>query len=319
MATKGFDDRNVIGLFYALYEEVRQASWMTKLSLFNPNSDRGTEEYGLFGGFPGMREWIGPRQLVNAVKKSYTITNRKFESSCGIQEEDLDRDKTGLLEAYLADYAEQVPAGHWEDLIIELLNANGLCYDGIAFFSASHVLNDETAQVNELTASQCPSLNITTTTAPTAEEAARALLQVIGYMQTYKNDKGRLVNRNAKGFTVMTSSVAIQAAMLEAITSTTLSSTVSNPLNGLKLAGLDVDVQLEGGYTGVAPTTEFLTFRKDGRLKPFLTQEEQQLTVDMLDRMSDHFKINGQLAILLKARRAAGYGLWQHASRSTFS
>lgn len=319
MATKGFDDRNVIGLFYALYEEVRQNSWITKLCLFNGNSDRGTEEYGLFGGFPGMREWIGPRQMATAVKKSYTIVNRKFESSCPITEEDLDRDKTGLLEAYLADYAEQVPSGHWEDLVIELLNANGLCYDGIAFFSALHVLNDETAQINELTASQCTNLNIGTATAPTAEEAARALLQVIGYMQTYKNDKGRLVNRNAKGFTVMTASVAIQAAMIEAITSVTLSNNVSNPLNGLKLAGLDIDVQLEPSYTGVAPTTEFLTFRKDGRLKPILTQEEQALTVDMLDRDSDYFKLQGAIAILLKARRAAGYGLWQHASRSTFS
>lgn len=319
MPTKGFDDRNVIGLFYALYEEVRQNSWASRLSLFNPNSDRGTEEYGIFGGFPGMREWIGPRQLDKAVKKSYSITNRKFESSLPVNEEDLDREKTGLLEAYIADYAEQVPAGHWEDLILELLNTNGPCLDGSNFFSATHQFAEETAQTNELTASECPALNVGTATTPTPEEAARALMQVIGKIQLFQNDKGRLINRNAKGFTVMCSTVAIQSAMLEAIASQTLSSLVSNPLNGLKLAGLDVDVQLEGGYTGVAPTTEFLVFRKDGRLKPFLQQEEQMLTVDMLDRDSEHFKINGQIAILLKARRNTGYGLWQHAARATMS
>lgn len=316
---RGFDSRDVIGLLMALYEEQRAMSWATRLSLFNGGSTRGEEEYGIFGGFPGMREWIGERQMQTAIKKTYNIRNVKYESSMPFAEEDADRDKSGLFEAYIRDYAAQSPVGHWEDLIIALLNANGTCYDGIAYFSASHVLEAETAQVNELTATQCPALNIGTATAPTAEEAARALLQVIGYMRTFRNNKGRLVNRNAKQFTVMTASTAIGAAIQEAVSSNTLSGTVSNPLNGERLVGLKIEVEIEPDYTGSAPTTEFLTFRTDGNLKPFLLQEEKALTYDMLDRTSDYFKLQNKLAVLLDARRGAGYGLWQHASRSTLS
>lgn len=319
MANTGFDDRNIIGLFSALYEERVDESWAGQVSLYNGNSDSAEEEYGIFGGFPQMREWIGPRHLQVVAKKTYAIRNRPYESSLPFKEVDLDREKTKLLEAYIGDYAEQGPAGHWEDLIIELVNTNGLCYDGKNFFATDHKFKDETAQTNDLTASECPALNTSSATAPTPEEAARALLQVVGYMQGFTNDKSRAMNGNAKDFLVQVKTVELHSALLEAVSSNMLSGMVSNPVNGLRLDNVKFDVKRVPTFTHASAASQMHVYRKDGRLKPFLRQDEKQMMIDMLDRTSDHYKLNKELVLLLDCRRGAGYGLWQHAARATFS
>jgi len=322
MANTGYDDRNIIGLFQALYEDRVDQSWAGKLSLYNGDSDRAEEEYGIFGGFPQMREWVGARQLQTIGKKTFAIRNRPFESSLPVREVDLDRDKTGLLEAYIGDYAEQVPAGHWEDLLIELINNNGVCYDGQNFFDTDHKFSassSESQQTNEVTATQCPALNVATATSPTAEEAARALLQLVGYQQGFTNDRSRAVNGNAKDFLVMVKSVELHSAILEAVSSQNLSNTVSNPLTGLRMDNVKFEVIRVPSLSFANDTSRVMVFRKDGRLKPFLRQDEKAMEYDMLDRNSDHFKLNKELVMLLDARRGAGYGIWQHAIRGTFS
>jgi len=39
------------------------------------------EIYGWLGQFPQLREWIGQRHVHNLKAHSFTITNRKFEST----------------------------------------------------------------------------------------------------------------------------------------------------------------------------------------------------------------------------------------------
>src|SRR3954451_15968443 len=101
----GFDDRNVIGLFQSRYEELFNMNWAKSLSLYNPSSDRDTETYGIFGGFPKMRQWIGARQAQTTAQKSYNIRNLPYESTLVVQQRLLDRDKTGLLSAYVGNFA----------------------------------------------------------------------------------------------------------------------------------------------------------------------------------------------------------------------
>ena len=80
----GFDDRNVIPLFINRYEQLFAGSWAMDLSLYVPNSMRGTEVYGMLGGYPKMREWIGARQAqVTAQRATRSATSRtKAPWSC---------------------------------------------------------------------------------------------------------------------------------------------------------------------------------------------------------------------------------------------
>lgn len=313
----GFDDRNVIGLFQSRYEELFNMNWASELSLYNPNSSKESEEYGLFGGFPKMREWIGARQAQTIAQRSYTIRNAPYESTLIVPQRMLDRDKTGLLNAHVGNFAEGCVANHWEDLVVALINANGLGYDAQNYFDTDHQFASETAQTNEITVTEVPALNVGTATDPTPTEWASALMGLVGHQMTFKDDKGRFVNQNARKFSVAVSTVALFTGLSTALTQNTLAGTVDNPLNGLRAAGYEFKPLFLPGLTSA--TAKVRLFRRDGQLKPFILQQEQDIEYQLLGRGSDYFFENKAIKVGVDASRGAGYGDWMHALSGTFS
>lgn len=313
----GFDDRNVIGLFQSRYEVLFNESWASQLSLYNPESDAEAETYGLFGGYPRMREWIGARQAQGTAQRSYTIRNLPYESTLVVKQTMLNRDKSKLLTAYVNNFAGGCVANHWEDLVVTLINANGLCYDGQNFFDTDHQFGSETAQKNLLTATEVPALNITDTANPTSLEWASAIIGTVAYMMTIKDDKDRVVNQNARKFAITVSTVAQFTNLLTALTSDELPGNVDNPLMGLKAAGFTFVPLFLPQLTSA--TTKFRMFRMDGELKPFILQSEQEIEYNLLGRGSDFYFENKAIKLGVDASRGAGYGLWEHAAESQFS
>lgn len=317
MAVKGFERQNIIGLFRTKYDVRMAGSWANRLSLFNPASGDSSEEYGIFGGYAAMREWIGARQAQTVAKKSYTIRNKPYESSLVVKQRDLERDDSGLLEAYIGNYANGVVVNQWEDLLIDLINANGNCYDGKAFFSASHVWGDSGTQKNLVTASEVPALNVTTAATPTPTEMAAAILGLTGQILTFKDDKGRSVNGDAQKFIVAVGTVPLFTAAVQAVSSNLLTGLVDNPLSGLKQAGFTFEVKFLNQLTSASD--KLFVFREDGELKPFLLQEEQGVQYQFLGEGTDFYFENKAYKLGVDASRGAGYGLWEHACCGTFS
>ena len=75
-------------------------------------------------------------------------------------ERQLSRDQSGLLQRYIGGFAQNVVANQWEDLLTSLVNTNGNAYDGNAYFGTTHQFGSETAQKNQVTASDVPSLDV---------------------------------------------------------------------------------------------------------------------------------------------------------------
>lgn len=317
MAVTGYDDRNVLGLFFQNYEATFAGSWASMLGFYNGNSDRAAETYGFFGSNPAMREWIGARQAVVLNKKSLTITNKPYEATIAIPQEELDRDKTGILNARLSTFASDAGADHWETLLTSLINSNPLCYDTQNFFDTDHAEGDSGTQVNELGVTQVPSSNVTTTTAPTPTEMANCILEATAHMLTYVNDKARPVNGQARKFVVQVSTAPLFAAATQAISSNLLAGTVDNPLTGMKQGGFTYSVSLVPGITSA--TDKFNLFRADGPLAAFILQDEKPIEVNLLGRGSDFYFENNAIKLGVDARRAVGPGLWHYASRITLT
>lgn len=307
----GFDDRNIIGLVQSTYEERLGGSWAGRMSLYNPDSDSAVEEYGIFGGHAAMREWIGARQANTINKKQYEIRNRDYEATLVVPEKDLNRDKSGLLQAHVNNFVDSTVIYQWEDLLTALINANGACYDGQNFFSATHSWGDSGVQKNLVVAGDLAALNVGTATDPTPQEMAGAILALVGHMMTFKNDKGRYVNGNAKQFVVQVATVPLYSAAMQAITSNLLTGMVDNPINGMKLGGFKFDVLLNAGLTSA--TDKIRIFREDGALKPFITQEEQGIDYQLLGRGSDFYFDNKAIKLGVDTSRGAGYGQWTDA------
>lgn len=320
MGTTGFDDRNILGGFDIAARDAFAGSWASGISFYNGNSDRATETYGVLGANSAMREWVGARQAQILRKKEYSITNAKYESTLVIPKEEVERDKSGLLQERMSMFAQDVVAGHWESLGTTLLNAgaSGLAYDGVAFYSASHVWGDSGTQSNLLTSSALSALDVTTAAAPTPAEMARIILGVVAHMQGLKNDKGRLINGSARAFQIHCPTVNFYSAAVQAVASERLSESgqIDNPLRGLALAGFKFSVVPNYDLTD---TDAIQVFRTDGPLGALILQDEQEPELSVLGPGSDFYFENDAYKLGVNARRGAGYGFWEYAVNATIS
>lgn len=134
-----------------------------------------SETYAWLGDIPGMREWIGEREIQNLSGSAYVIRNKDFELTVGVDRNAVEDDKIGLYNPSIQMLGESA-ALHPDELVYGLL-ANGFtekCYDGKAFFATDHPVGKDKAS-NKGTAKL--SMN--------AYKAARAS------MMSLKNSKGR--------------------------------------------------------------------------------------------------------------------------------
>lgn len=105
-------------------------------------SNTKSNTYGWLGSMPAFREWIGDR-VINSIKEhGYSITNRTFENTIGINRDDVEDDTLGIytpMVQSLAQEGQEFP----NELVYELL-MNGFgtaCYDGQNFFDVDHPVN----------------------------------------------------------------------------------------------------------------------------------------------------------------------------------
>lgn len=304
-----YDDANIIGLFQSKYEQRFEGSWAGRLSLYNGDSNSAAEDYALFGGFPKMREWIGARQAQTLAGNQYQIRNKPYESTLVVPQRMLTRDKSGLLEAHVGNYADGVVVNHWEDLLINLINTNGLCADGENYYDTDHPTTPGSTQKNIITSSEVPALNVVDPTAPTPLEMATVIMSAAAWLLTLQDDKGRYVNGNARKFVVVVSTVPLYTAAMQSISSNLLTGLVDNPLSGLKIGGFTFDVKLVPALTSA--TQKVRVFREDGELKPFILQQEQDIQYSMLGEGSDFFFENKAYKLGVDSSRGAGYGLYE--------
>ena len=88
-----------------------------------------------------MREWIGDREVQNLSASDYTIKNKDFELTIGIDRNAIEDDKIGLFNPSI-EMLGQSAAMHPDKLVFSLLKNgfNEKCFDGKAFFSSEHMI-----------------------------------------------------------------------------------------------------------------------------------------------------------------------------------
>ena len=110
-------------------------------------SNTREEQYGWFGNFPRMREWLGDRVIRNLVAQGFTVRNRKFEDTISVDRDDIADDRFSIFGPYLREMGRMARV-HPDELVYGLL-ANGfseLAYDGQFYFDTDHPVIDENDQ-----------------------------------------------------------------------------------------------------------------------------------------------------------------------------
>ena len=123
--------------------------WSPMVSTQIPSTVR-TNTYGWMARIMAMREWLGPRVLQNLEAHSYTITNRDFEVSVGVDRNDIEDDNLGIYNPLIQEMGRA--ARKWPDQLMRTtLQAGattGLGFDGLSFFNDAHTLDPGGTQDN---------------------------------------------------------------------------------------------------------------------------------------------------------------------------
>ncbi len=314
----------IIGTFYEQLAAEFDMSWASELGWLNSGSNQETETYKWLGMVPKFREWVNGRAAGHPKVESFSIRNKLWEQTLEFSIDDLRRDKTGQIMIRIGELA-QSGAAFWEDLVTTLINngnvALNTCYDGELFFDTDHPVKESTTgsttAKNLITTTEVTSLNVTTATAPTPDEAAKVIGGIVGHFMTYKSDQGHLLNSNARSFLIMCGTTDIWMAAQTAISAPFLTSGASNPLSGLKSRGYSFNVMLNPNLTSA--TDMIYLFRTDAKLKPFILQEETATKVTVIGAGSEEEFKNRRHLFGTERIGNAGYGLWQYAIKAQFS
>ncbi|TIW26163.1 MAG: hypothetical protein E5V63_14805 [Mesorhizobium sp.] len=127
----GFKTTFQAGIGLAATQQARVAMKVTSTSK--------SERYGWLANIPGIREWIGDRLIQNLSEYDYEIKNRPFESTIGVDRDDIEDDNLGTYGPLFQMMGDNV-ATFPDTLVWPFLKAGFAtsCYDGQYFFDTDH-------------------------------------------------------------------------------------------------------------------------------------------------------------------------------------
>lgn len=102
-------------------------------------STSASNTYGWLGKFPSLAKWIGDRNIQSMKSQAYTITNDDYESTVGVDRNDIEDDNLGVYSPIFKEMGNAA-AIHPDEMIFPLLAAGftTLCYDGQNYFDVEH-------------------------------------------------------------------------------------------------------------------------------------------------------------------------------------
>ena len=108
-----------------------------------PSTTR-SNTYGWLGKLPNMREWMGDRVVHGLAEHNYTIVNKDYELTVGVDRNDILDDNLGVYAPIMQEFGDSVAAKP-DMLVFEALKAGfvNTCYDGQNFFDTDHPVLDE--------------------------------------------------------------------------------------------------------------------------------------------------------------------------------
>lgn len=281
--------------------------WFNDIVL-RTTSDQASEQYAWLGAPPAMNEFIGKRKLNELKELSFIISNKDYENNIAVRSKDMRRDKTGQIQIRINQLAERVN-DHPASLISTLILAgeSTVAYDGQFFFDTDHVDGDSGTVNNDIT------YDVTTTTAPTADEMSAAIVNSIQQMYGFKDDKGVPINQSARSFDIMVP-IPFMGAALQARAQLLGAGGATAQLAALQ-GIFNIRIVPNPRLTW---TTKFATFRTDGGIRPFILQEDPGgRGVVAIGDGSEHEQMHKEQIFGVDWSGNVGYGYFQGAVLTT--
>lgn len=269
------------------------ASTKWQLIALKVPSGSALNNYKWLSQFPGMKKWIGEKQIKSLEGFNYTIVNDDWEATIEVDRNDIEDDNLGIYapQATMAgDSAGSLP----DEIVADLVNGAfaAKCYDGQFFFDTDHPVGNG-VKSNKGTAhlsADTPALALA------SYGAARTALMKM------TNDEGRPLN--------ITPDILLLPPALEAVgnvlmTADKLNDNSPNPYKGTAKVVV---------WPRLTSDTAWFLLCTDKAVKPFIYQERKPpYFVQQTNMDSDNVFMNKKYRYGVEARAAGGYGFWQLA------
>ena len=253
-------------------------------------STTGEQDYKWLGQMPGMREWIGEREVQALAAYDYLIKNKKFEMTIGVPRDDIEDDKYGVYTPLFSNMGEAA-ALHPDELVFGAMMSgfNEKCYDGLSFFNTAHKVGDATYSNRS-----------------NKKLSRESYMEGRSSIMSIKGDKGKSLKLVPDLLVVPPALEETARLILEAdqIDGTT------NVLKGTAKLHVEPALAEHPEYWFLLCTNRFL--------KPFIYQLRKKIKFTSLTRDTDEnvFMLDEYL-YGADGRSNAGYGFWQMAYGST--
>lgn len=140
--------QNVAGLYTGFRTTFNAAfsaaeSQWDQVGMLVPSST-AQEVYAWLGALPRFREWVGERVIQNLASHDYTIKNRDFELTIGVDRNAIEDDTYGVYKPAVQMMGSESKT-HPDELVFALLAAGlgTIGYDGQYFFDTDHPVLDK--------------------------------------------------------------------------------------------------------------------------------------------------------------------------------
>lgn len=255
------------------------------------SSNTAANDYAWLGQIPGMKEWIGDREVQHISEYGYTIKNKSFERTIGINRDAIEDDQYGIYTPMFSMMGQEA-GEHYNDLVFEMLTKGFTekCYDEKTFFAADHVSGEKTFS--------------NTSTAALSTESFLAARQA---MMSITGDKNKPLKLVPDLLVVSPKNEMVAKKILEA---SLIDGTTNITQN---LAKIKVATELSGDNEDAW----FLLCTKKF-LKPIILQIRKKIKFDMLTKDTDlNVFLQKEYLYGCDCRDNAGFGFWQMAYGST--
>lgn len=261
-------------------------------------STHNTETYGWMQRLLEMRKWVGPRVIQNMATQAYTLQNQTFESTLGVDREEIEDDTLGLFNPRVEEFG-RVAARIWERLLLDALQngnlAASLGFDGLPFFSTGHTLNPAGVQSNSISGG-----GLSVFSAANLDTAITAMSQFTG-------EDGRLLGVRATHIVIPK---ALEIAVRTVLSAALIANGGTNVFNGL----LDIIVVPDLPGSGAASVWYLVDL--SAPIKPLLLQVRKPVQLVSKTRETDDNVFWQKTYVWgIDCRGVAGYGPWWLAMR----
>jgi len=259
-------------------------------------SDTKTEDHDWLGTVPGMTEWVDDRKMKQLRAENVRIVNKDWANGLVINRNDILDDRLGIVNPMIDELARKAGL-HWGKLVVDALvagfstsSAFGTAYDGVAFFSASHPVQEAGGVQSNTTASAL---------SDTTYFSARAA------MWSYTDDEGDPLGIAPDTLIVgpsleKTAREITQADIVESSGGAGVRNVLQNTAR----------VIVSPRLVGAAASHWFLCSLSQA-VKPIILQIREPISPDEPDR-TDEFA-RKVIKFGASGRGNVGYGLWQFA------